>query len=98
MTDTLISLISLFIGIFAGNLCGWVFKKYSFGSVGNSIAGVFGSAFLIKSFGRLGFGPVAILASGTINYTLLSINLLVSFIGGALAIIILKKLKNKMEK
>ena len=98
MTDTLISLISIYIGIIGANLTGFFFKKYSFGLIGNTIAGVFGSIFLIKMFGRLGFDAISIMQSEKVNSILFSINAIVSFIGGALAVILLKGLKNKMNK
>ncbi len=98
MTATLISLISIFIGIIGANITGYIFKKYSFGIIGNTIAGVFGSIFLIKSFGRLGFNPKSIMQLGSVNYNLLIINILVSFLGGAIAVILISKLKNKMNK
>ena len=97
MTDTLISLISILIGIIGANLMGFVFKKYSFDLVGNTIAGVFGSIFFIKSFGTLGFHPSAIMESGSTNILLFIINVIVSFWGGAFAIFFAKKLKTKME-
>ena len=97
MTDTLISLISIFIGIAGANSTGHFLKKYSFGIIGNTIAGVFGSVFLIKSFGRLGFDPKSIMQLGNVNPNLFIINSIVSFIGGALAVILISKLKNKMN-
>ncbi len=97
MTDTLISLISILIGIIGANLMGFVFKKYSFDLVGNTIAGVFGSIFFIKSFGRLGFDPSAIMESGSTNIALFLINAAVSFGGGVVAVFIAKKLKTSME-
>jgi len=98
MTETSISLVSIIIGIIGANIMGLIFKKYSFGIIGNSIAGVFGSVFFIKSLGRLGFDPISIMQSGTLNAKLLIINLLISFIGGFIAIVFAKKLKNKMNK
>jgi len=97
MTDTLISLISILVGIVGSNSIGYFYKKYSFGLVGNTISGVFGSVFFIKSFGRLGFDPKAILQLETMNYTLFTINSLVSFLGGALAVILLTKVKKRMN-
>jgi uncharacterized membrane protein YeaQ/YmgE (transglycosylase-associated protein family) len=97
MTTTFLSLISIFIGIAGSNLIGYLFKKYSFGLTGNTIAGVFGSVFLIKSFGRLGFNPQSILESGTINYELFILNGIISFLGGAIAVILIYKLKRKMK-
>lgn len=98
MTDTLVSLISILIGIVGANLMGYIFKNYSFGILGNTIAGVFGSIFLIKSFGRLGFDPISIMQLGSFNHNLFIINTIVSFIGGSLAVVLISKLKNKMNK
>ena len=98
MTATLISLISVLTGIVGANISGFIFKKYSLGIIGNTIAGVFGSVFLIKSVGRIGFDPKAIMQSSDVNLTLFTINLMAAFLGGALAVIIICKLKNEMNK
>lgn len=97
MTATLISLISIFVGILGANTAEFAFKKYSFGIVGNTIAGVFGSIFFIKSFGRLGFDPISIIKSGNIDFKLLALNLIVSLFGGIAAIILAKKIKELMN-
>ncbi|WP_055448672.1 hypothetical protein [Lacinutrix mariniflava] len=97
MTDTLISLISILIGIIGSNSAGYILKKYSFGLIGNTIAGVFGSIFLIKTLGRFGFNPFSIMADGMFHVWLFIINCIVSLLGGALAVILIKKLKNKMN-
>lgn len=97
MTDTLISLISIMIGILGANLTGFIFKKYSFDLVGNTIAGVFGSILIIKSFGRLGFDPTSIMELGNTNWFLFFINAIASFSGGALSIIFIKKLQTDMN-
>lgn len=98
MTATLISLLSILTGIIGANTTGIIFKKYTFGIVGNTIAGVFGSILFIKSFGRLGFDPFSIVQSGNINFKLLILNLIVAFFGGVIAVILIKKLKAKMDK
>jgi len=98
MTPTLISLMSILVGIIGANLTMFAFKKYSFDCIGNTIAGVFGSAFFIKSFGRLGFDPISIVKLGDINYNLLIINFLISFLGGVVAVILIHKLKTIMNK
>ena len=98
MTDTLISLISILIGIIGANITGFIFKKYSFGNIGNTIAGVFGSIFLIKSVGRLGFGPKSIMEYGNVHIDLFVLNAFVSFLGGAIAVILIYKLKTIMNK
>ena len=96
MTATLISLISIIVGIFGANLTGFIFKKYSFELVGNTIAGVFGSVLFIKFFGRLGFDPASIIEVGSTNWLLFFINIFTSFIGGMLSIILMKKLQKEM--
>lgn len=97
MTDTLISLISIIIGIIGANLMGFIFKQYSFGFTGNTIAGVFGSILCIKLFGRLGFDPISIMQSGNTNLVLFLLNSVVSFSGGALAIVLMKKIEETMH-
>ncbi len=97
MTDTLISLVSILIGIAGANVTGHFFKKYSFGITGNTIAGVFGSIFLIKTFGRLGFDPKSIMQLGNINHNLFIINSIVSYFGGSIAVILISRLKNIMN-
>ena len=88
----LLSLISISLGILGANLFGVLFKKYTLGLIGNTIAGVFGSAFLIKSFGRLGFTPQVILHNQSFNGWLFTLNVLVSLTGGVLMVLIIKKI------
>jgi len=97
MTATLISLLSIFIGIIGANLSGFLNKNYSFGFIGNTIAGVFGSIFLIKSIGRIGFSPKYIVQVDQINYGLFTLNMFISFIGGFLAVIVIYKIKMRMH-
>lgn len=98
MTGTLIALIGIVIGIITANITGYVYKKYSFGVIGNSLIGVFGSVFLIKSFGRLGFDPWSIMNGGDFDGLRLIINLLVSALGGILGLVVVKIIYNKMNK
>ncbi len=96
MTDTLIALISIIAGILGANLAGYIFKRYSFDLVGNTIAGVFGSILLIKIFGRLGFDPSSIMKTGSTNVFLFSLNMITSFTGGVFSIVLIKKLQIEM--
>ena len=98
MTGTLISLISILIGIISANLFGKLFKKYTFGFKGNTLIGVFGSVLLIKSFGRLGFDPWSIMNDGDFDGLLLTINLLVSALGGVFGLMVDKIIYNKINK
>ncbi|WP_405611202.1 hypothetical protein [Polaribacter sp. Asnod1-A03] len=98
MTGTLISLISIFIGILGANLFGVYKEKYSFGFTGNTLVGVFGSIFLIKVFGRLGFNPWYIMQNETFDIWLFIINGIVSALGGILGVFISKIIYIKMNK
>lgn len=98
MTGTLISLISIFIGILGANLFGVYKTKYSFGFTGNTLTGVFGSILFIKVFGRLGFNPWYIMQNETFNNWLFFINCIVSFLGGVLGLMFLKFIYNKLNK
>jgi len=98
MTGTLISLISIVIGIISANTFGSVFKKYSFGFKGNTLIGVFGSILLIKTFGRLGFDPWSIMNNGDFDVVPLIINILFSALGGVLGLIVSKFVVSKMNE
>ncbi|RED43604.1 hypothetical protein DFQ10_105204 [Winogradskyella eximia] len=98
MTGTLISLISIFIGIIGANVFGYVKKKFSFGFTGNTLIGVFGSIFLIKSFGRLGFDPWSIMNNGDFDAFRLVINMIVSALGGIMGLVLVKYIYRKMNK
>ena len=97
MTGSLISLLSVIAGIIGANIFGKLFKRYSFGITGNTIAGVFGSIIFIKSIGRLGFDANAIIESAELNIMMLTLNLFISLIGGAVAVFIASRVKNRMN-
>ncbi|MDG4946420.1 hypothetical protein NMK71_08340 [Weeksellaceae bacterium KMM 9713] len=97
MIASFISLAGILMGILGSNFTGLAVKKYSLGLTGNTILGVFGSILFIKSFGRLGFSPNMIMESGHVDYILLLINFIVSFIGGGLFLILISLIKNKIE-
>jgi uncharacterized membrane protein YeaQ/YmgE (transglycosylase-associated protein family) len=88
---------SILIGITGANIAGYLYRKFSLGITGNTIAGVFGSIFLVKSLGRLGFDPKSIMQSGNVNFSLLALNVFFSFLGGAIAVILIYKLKIMMN-
>lgn len=97
MTATLISLISIFLGILGAISLGFWFKKYSFGIIGNTISGVFGSVFVIKSFGRLGFDPTSIVHLNSVNCSLFLLNIVISFSSGAAALLLIYFVKKKLN-
>ncbi len=96
MTETLLSLISIAIGILGAYTFAFFYKKYSFGFIGNTIIGVFATVFIIKSFGRIGFNVKAIMAGNSFHLLLFLVNLIISFASGALAVFLLFKLKKKV--
>ncbi len=98
MTQTIISLLSILAGIIGANIFGKIFKKYSFDITGNTITGVFGSIFFIKSFGKLGFDPNSIMSAGELNIMLLIVNIVISLIAGGVAVFIANRMKNWMNK
>ncbi|MDN3492153.1 hypothetical protein [Winogradskyella bathintestinalis] len=98
MTGTLISLISIIVGIVAAHTFANFKKKYTFGFIGNTVIGVFGSILLIKSFGRLGFTPWSIMNNGDFDGFRLMINILVSALGGILGLIIGKWMVQKINR
>jgi len=98
MTDTLIAIISIFVGIIGANVFGAIKKKYTMGFTANTIAGIFGSIFFIKIFGRLGFDPISIMESGEVNVVWFVINMTVSLLGGAIGLIAVKIIRNKLDK
>ncbi len=97
MTDTLISLISIVFGIIGSNISGYIFKTHTLGLIGNTISGVFGSIFFIKSLGQFGFGPKSIMQSGDLHFGLFILNLFISFTGGFITVILIHKLKTMMN-
>ena len=97
MTGSLISLLSIAAGILGANIFAQLFEKHSFGLTGNTIVGVFGSILFIKSLGRFGFEANSIIKSSELDIMLLIVNLSISLIGGAVAVFIASKVKNKMK-
>lgn len=98
MTQTIIALLSILAGIIGANIFGRVFSEYSFDITGNTISGVFGSIFFIKSFGRLGFDPNSIMRTDELNILLFTVNLVVSLIAGGIAVFIANRIKKRMNK
>lgn len=98
MTGTLISLISIFIGLIAANVFAYFKKSYTFGFTGNTLIGVFGSILCIKTFGRLGFDAWSIMNNGDFDKFRLTINFLVSALGGIVGLVLVKYIYRKMNK
>lgn len=97
MTGTLISLISIFIGIISANVFAYFKNKYSFGFTGNTLVGVFGSILFVKTFGRLGFDPWSIMDNGTFHSSLFMVNCLISILGGILGLVLIKSITRKVS-
>ncbi len=98
MTETLLSLLSIILGIIGTLIFTKVYSKYSFGFKGNVLVGVFGSVFFIKIFNRLGLSPFEIVNENKIIVYLLILNLLISAIGGVFGILFLNKIKSYLNR
>lgn len=98
MTDTLIAIISIFIGIIGADVFGAVKKNFTMGFTANTIAGIFGSIFFIKIFGRLGFDSISIMESGDVDVVLFAINMAVSLLGAVIGLIAVKIIRNGLDK
>ncbi|MEP2240347.1 MAG: hypothetical protein ABJI22_18410 [Maribacter sp.] len=97
MTGSLISLVSVFIGIISANLFAYFKKKFSFGFTGNTLVGVFGSILFIKTFGRLGYSPWSIAINGDFDGFKWIINMIISALGGVVGLIIVKKIYSRLN-
>lgn len=86
------------MGIIGAQALGAIKKKYTLGFTGNTISGIFGSIFFIKIFGRLDFDPLSIMKTGEVNPVLFTINSLISLFGGAIGLVAIKLIKDKMNK
>ncbi|HIP37300.1 MAG TPA: hypothetical protein EYG85_10645 [Crocinitomix sp.] len=91
MTPSLLALLSIFFGIISANVFALIKPKYSFNLIGNTIVGVFGSIFFVKTFGRLGFSISSIVNSDK-GGLLFGINITISIIGAIIFLILLKKI------
>ncbi len=95
MNAGLIALLSIALGILGANASTLLYQSRSFGLVGNSIIGVFGSVFVIKTIGRFGIDPASIVASVDSSVVLLGINFFVSFFSGLYAVVFASWFKDK---
>ena len=98
MTQSIISLLSIFAGIIGANMFGLLFKKHSFKVIGNTMIGVFGSILFIKSLGRIGFDPNTIMETGEADYLLLALNIAISLASGASTVFIASIVEKGMNK
>ncbi len=97
MNESLISIIGILMGII-GTLSFSKFNtKYSFGFTGNIIIGVFGAVFFTKLVSRFGINPFKIVANNVFSLKLFLVYLLISLIGGIIALILLKKVTKNIK-
>jgi len=96
MTATVIALLSIWLGIFGGLSYSLFNKNTEIYYIKRIIVGVFGSIFFIKALSKLGFTPFDILANGSISIPLLILNFTVSFLGGLVAVFVLRKVERKV--
>jgi len=97
MNESLISLISILLGVISTNLYAYVKRKKYFNFTGNSILGVFGSVLFTKSLTYLGINPMNIMISGALNFKLLILNFTISIFGAILIMLLFKKIYIKIN-
>ena len=97
--DSLISIIiQLVSGAAGGNIAGFLMKKFSLGTIGNSIVGILGGGLGGQLLGMLGVGAAE--ATGTEGSDLGSIigSIAGGGVGGGVLMAIIGAIKNAMAK
>lgn len=87
-------IISLLSGALGGNIAGNLLKKFSLGTVGNSIVGILGGGLGSYLLGMLGMD----LGGAEINLTNILGNLAEGGVGGGALMAIIGVIKNAMSK
>ena len=94
-------LIQLMSGAAGGNLAGAVLKKYSLGTVGNSIVGILGGGLGGQLLGILTAGGTVAAsgaAGGSVGFESIAANVAGGGIGGAVLMLIVGVLRKAMAK
>jgi len=92
-------IISLISGALGGNIAGSLLKKFSLGTLGNSIVGILGGGIGGKILGLLGMGGVAAAGASTnLDVTSILSSLATGGVGGGVLMAIVGMIKNAMNK
>ena len=97
MLGTIISLIS---GAVGGNVAGALMKKYSMGTLGNSIVGILGGGLGSYILGALGIGAAASTGAdaGSLDMATILGTVGSGGVGGGVLMVIVGMIKNAMAK
>jgi len=99
MEDYLPLIIQLLSGAVGGNLAGSLMKKYSLGTLGNSILGILGGGLGGQLLGMLGLGGAeAAAASSGLDLTSIIGSIAGGGVGGGVIMAIVGMIKNAMSK
>ncbi len=92
-------IIQLISGALGGNVAGSLLKKFSLGTVGNSILGILGGGIGGKVLGMLGMGAAAAAgADGGLDIASILSNLASGGVGGGVLMAVVGMIKNAMSK
>ena len=95
MTSLLIQLVS---GAVGGNVAGAVLKKFSLGTVGNSIVGILGGGLGGQILGMLGMGGAGAAAGGGMDMGSIVSSVAGGGVGGAVLMAIIGVIRQAMSK
>lgn len=94
--DILPLIVQLAGGAVGGNAAGGLMKKFSLGTIGNSIVGILGGGLGGQLLGPLGLSTTA--AGGSLDLQSIITNILGGGVGGGILMAIIGFIKNAMKK
>ncbi|MEM5565810.1 hypothetical protein WNY78_11875 [Psychroserpens sp. AS72] len=99
MEEYLPLIIQLVSGAIGGNLAGSLMKKFSLGTLGNSIVGILGGGLGGQLLGMMGLGGAeAVAASSDMDLTSILGSVAGGGVGGGVVMAIVGMIKNAMSK
>ena len=96
--DTTSLIVQLISGAVGGNIAGALMKKFSLGTVGNSIVGILGGALGGQLLGMIGAGGAGAAAAGSGDMGSILQNVLAGGAGGGALMAIIGVVKGMMAK
>lgn len=96
--DILPLVIQLAGGVIGGNAAGGLLKKFSLGTIGNSIVGLLGGGLGGQLLGPLGLGAASAATSGSMDISSILTNIAGGGVGGGVLMAIIGFIKNAMKK
>ncbi|HZF15510.1 MAG TPA: hypothetical protein VE046_06175 [Steroidobacteraceae bacterium] len=91
-------IIQLASGAVGGNLAGGLMKKFSLGTVGNSIVGILGGGLGGQLLGLLGLGGAGVGTTGSLDIGSIIASIASGGVGGGVLMAIIGFIRNAMKK